>query len=118
MRHVLRVVQWPFASSFCMVVLTLLPAAQLLELDKREILAVPATELDDWQKKRHRAAAMVQAHWRGLVQRRKWAQREPERLRRDEVRGSSPPWALGISPRKGMAGATKGTGRGFAVPGA
>lgn len=56
---------------------------------------MPATELDDWQNKRHRAAAMVQAHWRGRVQRRKWAQREPERLKRDEVREQ--PSGLGLA---------------------
>ena len=49
------------------------------------MLACPASELDEWQARRHRAAVKVQAHWRGLVQRRKLALRSPEMLRREQV---------------------------------
>lgn len=49
------------------------------------MLACPASELDEWQARRHRAAVKVQAHWRGLVQRRKLALRSPEMLQREQV---------------------------------
>ena len=58
---------------------------QILEAERRSILEVPASELTDWQERRHRAAVMVQAHWRGLMQRRKLARRSPEDLKREQV---------------------------------
>lgn len=47
----------------------------MLEAEKRELLKLHAGEVDEWQAKRHRAAVKVQAHWRGLVERRRLAQR-------------------------------------------
>jgi hypothetical protein len=47
----------------------------MLEAEKRELLKLKAGEVDEWQATRHRAAVKVQAHWRGLVERRKLAQR-------------------------------------------
>jgi hypothetical protein len=58
---------------------------QILECERREILEVPASEFPDWQERRHRAAVLVQAHWRGLVERRKISKRSPEELKREEV---------------------------------
>jgi hypothetical protein len=40
-----------------------------------------------WDAQRHAAARTIQAAWRGLVQRRKFAQRNPDRARRDLVGG-------------------------------
>ncbi|GAX75123.1 hypothetical protein CEUSTIGMA_g2567.t1 [Chlamydomonas eustigma] len=48
------------------------------------MLEVPASELEDWHAKRTRAAMKVQAHWRGLVQRRKLAERSPERRLKEQ----------------------------------
>ena len=48
-------------------------------------MALPASEVADWQDQRHRAAIKVQAHWRGLVQRRKLAMKSPEEIRRQQV---------------------------------
>ena len=62
------------------------PRLQLLERGKREILAIPAMELEEWEERREKAARMVQAHWRGLVARRRFRQRSPERVRREKVR--------------------------------
>ena len=47
----------------------------MLEAEKRELLKLNAGEVDEWQAKRHRAATKVQAHWRGLVERRRLTQR-------------------------------------------
>jgi hypothetical protein len=61
-------------------------SVQILEAEKREMLEVPASELEDWQAKRTRAAMKVQAHWRGLVQRKKMAEKSPERRLKEQVR--------------------------------
>ncbi|KAG2486333.1 hypothetical protein HYH03_015037 [Edaphochlamys debaryana] len=57
---------------------------RLLEAEKREILAMPGSELEEWEQRRFFAAVRMQAHWRGLVARRKMAQ-SPERLRREKA---------------------------------
>lgn len=60
------------------------PSMQMLEAEKRAILAMPAADLDDWEIKRMRAAARVQAHWRGYKARRKYA-KSPERIKREQA---------------------------------
>lgn len=82
-----------------------LPPAQVLELEKRQLLRTPAAEYDEREERRHRAAAKVQAHWRGLVARRRWCQ-SPERIKREQVRG----W--GHAPLGGSRGGRGGRGRG------
>lgn len=56
----------------------------MLEKEKRVILAMPAGDLDDWELKRIRAAAKVQAHWRGYKARQQYAQL-PDRVQREQV---------------------------------
>lgn len=57
---------------------------QVLEVEKRELMKVPGGELEDWEMRRLRAVIKVQAHWRGLVQRRRMAQ-SPERVQREKA---------------------------------
>lgn len=58
---------------------------QILEAERQALIALPASEVADWQDRRHRAAVKVQAHWRGLVQRRKLAMRSPGDIQREQV---------------------------------
>ncbi len=59
----------------------------LLEAERREVLEQPASELDEWETRRRKAAVKVQAHWRGLVQRRKLREqgKQPEAELREKV---------------------------------
>jgi|LauGreSBDMM110SN_4_FD.fasta_scaffold139207_2 hypothetical protein len=59
----------------------------MLEAERQALMSLPASEVADWQDRRHRAAVRVQAHWRGLVQRRKLAMRSPEEIQREQVGG-------------------------------
>ena len=70
------------ASFICNAVIMLL---QILEAERQALIALPASEVADWQDRRHRAAVKVQAHWRGLVQRRKLAMRSPGDIQREQV---------------------------------
>lgn len=58
---------------------------KVLEKEKRLIEACPVTELDEWDAKRNTAASKIQAHWRGILERRRWLQRSPERQQRDQA---------------------------------
>lgn len=58
--------------------------SQILEAEKRALLALPGAELEEWERRRFLAAVRVQAAWRGLVARRKMA-KSPERARREQV---------------------------------
>lgn len=44
---------------------------QVLEQEKREVQQLPVEMMDLWDARRHRAAARIQAVWRGRLQRRK-----------------------------------------------
>lgn len=60
---------------------------------------MPGGELEEWELRRLRAVVKVQAHWRGLLQRRKMA-KSPERARREQVRaGAAGGGAGGGRPR-------------------
>lgn len=61
---------------------------QALEDERRLIQRTAAVDLDDLLVRRNRSAAVVQAHWRGWVQRKKHAS-SPERVGRQKVRSRS-----------------------------
>ncbi|GLC39304.1 hypothetical protein PLESTB_001576100 [Pleodorina starrii] len=57
---------------------------RVLELEKRALLALPGGDVEEYEQRRLLAAIKVQAHWRGLVARRKLA-RSPERAQREQA---------------------------------
>ncbi|EFJ43579.1 hypothetical protein VOLCADRAFT_96187 [Volvox carteri f. nagariensis] len=57
---------------------------RVLEMEKRALLVLPGSEVEEYEQRRVMAAVKVQAHWRGLVARRKMAQ-SPERRRREQA---------------------------------
>ncbi|GIL76623.1 hypothetical protein Vretifemale_6122 [Volvox reticuliferus] len=57
---------------------------RILEEEKRTLMALPGSEMEEYEQRRLMAAIKVQAHWRGLVARRKLAQ-SPERIRREQA---------------------------------
>lgn len=88
----------------------------ILEKEKRLIEATPAADIEEWEAKRHKAAAMVQAWWRGHQQRKAWAAQGPARLKKQAEAAAIQKAYKELMALKGQGQAQSGTGQAGGEP--